>query len=113
MTDQQFLDQAELLLKTVEAACDRLNDQTDADIDSQRTGRMLTLSFPNASQIVVNLQQPLHEVWLAARSGGYHFRFDGAAWQDSKGQGEFFAHLSRCASEHAGTTLDFARPFNS
>jgi CyaY protein len=109
MTDTQFLDQAELLLKTVEEACDRLNDATDADIDNQRVGGMITLSFPNATQIVVNLQKPLHEIWLAARCGGFHFRFDGSSWQDTKGQGEFFVNLQRCASEQAGVALNFAR----
>jgi CyaY protein len=68
---------------------------------------MITLTFPNASQVIVNLQKPLHEVWLAARSGGYHFRFDGQVWQDSKGQGEFFAVLTRCANAQSGSALSF------
>ena len=107
MTDLEFMDRAEILLKAVEASCDRINDDTDADIDSQRTGGMITLSFRNGSQIVVNLQKPLHEVWLAAKSGGYHYQFDGTRWLDSKGHGEFFTELSRCASEQAGVALQF------
>ena len=107
MTDLEFLDQAELLLWAVEQACDRLNDETEADIDNQRTGGMLTLTFANRSQIILNLQKPLHEVWMAAKSGGYHYRFIEGAWQDTKGQGEFFANLSRYASEQAGMALTF------
>ncbi|GAB4211858.1 MAG: iron donor protein CyaY [Rhodoferax sp.] len=107
MTDIEFLDQAERALRAVELSCDRINEQTDADIDSQRSGGMITLMFPNRSQIVINLQKPLHEIWLAARSGGYHYRFDGQHWQDTKGQGEFFASLSRYASEQSGLTLHF------
>jgi CyaY protein len=60
------------------------------------------------SQIVVNLQKPLHEIWLAARSGGFHYRFDGARWMDTKGHGEFFEHLTRCATEQAGRPLAFS-----
>ena len=90
MTDLEFLDHAEQLLRAVELACDRINDESDADIDNQRTGGMITLTFANRSQIIINLQKPLHEVWLAARSGGYHFRFDRQQWVDTKGQGEFF-----------------------
>ena len=108
MTDPEFLDLAENLLKAVEAACDRINDDGTADIDNQRVGGMVTLVFPNRSQIVINLQKPLHEVWLAARSGGYHFKFDSKQWLDTKGQGEFFACLSRFASEQAGSPLLFA-----
>ena len=107
MTDTEFLDRAEALLKSVERGCDALNEQTDADIDNQRVGGMVTLVFRNGSQIVVNLQKPLHEVWLAARAGGFHFKFDGDRWQDTKGQGEFFASLTRYASEQAGLPLSF------
>lgn len=109
MTDLEFLDRAELLLRALEQQCDRLNDDTDADIDNQRVGGMITLTFSNRSQIIINLQKPLHEVWMAARAGGFHYRFDGVAWQDTKGQGEFLAHLSRYASEQAGQALDFDR----
>ncbi len=107
MTDLEFLDQAERLLAGVEISCDRLNDDTDADIDNQRVGGMVTLTFPNRSQIVINLQKPLHEVWLAARCGGFHYKFDGARWLDTKGQGEFWESLSRYASDQSGQKLLF------
>ena len=107
MTDLEFLDQAERLLAGVEISSDRLNDDTDADIDNQRVGGMVTLTFPNRSQIVINLQKPLHEVWLAARCGGVHYKFDGTHWMDTKGQGEFWESLSRYASEQAGQNLLF------
>jgi CyaY protein len=108
MTDLEYLNHAEALLRRVELACDRINDQTDADIDNQRVGGMVTLTFPNRSQIVINLQKPLHEVWMAARVGGFHYRFDGQRWLDTKSGSEFFADLSRLASEQAGMALDFS-----
>ena len=108
MTDLEFMDRAEKLLLAVEQSCDRINDTTDADLDGQRTGGMVTITFRNRSQIVINLQKPLHEVWMAARSGGYHYRFDGTAWQDTKGAGEFFACLSRDATQQAGLALQFS-----
>lgn len=107
MTELDYMDQAEALLARVEACCDRINELTDADIDNQRVGGMVTLSFANGSQIIINLQKPLQEVWLAARAGGFHYRFDGRQWMDTKGQGEFFANLSRYASEQAGQALSF------
>ena len=108
MTDLEFMDHAEQLLLAVERSCDRINDTSDADVDSQRSGGMVTLTFPNRSQIVINLQKPLHEVWMAARSGGYHYRFDGSHWQDTKGAGEFFASLTRDASQQSGMSLQFS-----
>lgn len=108
MTDVEFLDLAENALKAIEASCDRINDKTDADIDNQRTGGMVTLVFENHSQIVVNLQKPLQEIWLAAKSGGYHFKNVNGQWQDTKGQGELFEMLSHRASEQAQCPLVFS-----
>jgi len=95
------------LLLAVEQSCDRLNDETDADIDAQRVGGMVTLVFANRTQIVINQQKPLHEIWMAAKAGGFHYKFDGQHWQDTKGGGEFFENLSRFASAQSGLTLAF------
>ena len=107
MTDPEFMDRAEALLKAIEAGCDRINDASSADIDNQRVGSMVTLVFANHSQIVVNLQKPLHEIWLAARSGGYHFKCVDGLWLDTKTRCEFFAELSRSASEQSGIAVMF------
>ena len=108
MTDLEYMDRAEAVLKAIELACDRINDETDADLDNQRVGGMITMTFANRSQIIINLQKPLHEIWMAARSGGYHYQFDSGQWLDTKGAGEFFAHLSREASAQAGQPLVFS-----
>src|SRR6187549_803532 len=108
MTDLEFMDRAEALLARVETGCDRINDESDADIDNQRVGGMVTLTFRNGTQIIVNLQKPLHEVWLAARAGGFHYRYQDGRWLDTKGSGEFFEHLTRYAGEQAGEPLVFA-----
>lgn len=110
MTDLQYQDLAETALKAVELACDRINEETDADIDNQRTGGMITLTFRNRSQIVINLQKPLQEIWMAARAGGFHYKCNSSQWMDTKGGGEFFANLSRYASEQAGQPLAFSAP---
>ncbi len=107
MTDLEFMDCAELLLRAVERACDSINDSTDADIDNQRVGGMVTLSFADGSQIVVNLQKPLHEIWLAAKSGGFHYRNVDGLWRDTKTGGEFFDDLSRCAAAQSKLPLRF------
>jgi CyaY protein len=108
MTDTEFMDLAETLLKAVEVSCDRINDAGDTDIDNQRVGGMVTLVFANQSQIIINLQKPLHEVWMATRSGGYHYKYSSNKWSDTKGQGEFFSNLSRYASEQSGVALTFS-----
>ena len=48
--------------------------------------------------------------WLAAKAGGFHYRYDASqgAWLDTKGAGEFFANLSRYATEQSGLVLQFS-----
>jgi CyaY protein len=107
MTDLEYLDLAENALQRIEAACDSINETTDVDVDNQRNASMVTLTFANGRQIVVNLQKPLQEIWLAARAGGFHYRYEDGRWRDTKGEGELFAQLSRCASEESGRALSF------
>lgn len=108
MTDSEFMDCAERLLLDVERGCDAINDDSDADIDNQRVGRMVTLTFSDGSQIVINLQKPLHEVWMAAKCGGFHYRHANGQWRDTKTGAEFFEDLSRCAAAQARIPLLFA-----
>ncbi len=107
MNDSEYLDRAEALLKAVEACCDRINDETNADVDNQRVGGMVTLTFANRSQIIINQQKPLHEIWMATKAGGFHYRWQDGCWQDTKGQGEFFTALSDNASAQAAQALRF------
>jgi CyaY protein len=95
------------VLARVEAAADRLLQQDVVDIDTSRTGGLLELSFPNGSKIVVNTQPPLQEIWLAARAGGFHYRWDGAHWVDTRDGSEFYESLARQASAQAGKSIAF------
>ena len=107
MTDTEYLNLAEAALLRIEQAADRINDETDADIDAARNGGVITLAFAGGSQIVINLQRPLHEIWLAARAGGFHYRHQGTDWRCTKKGTELFADLSQYASEQAGMALAF------
>lgn len=108
LSDSDYHRLASSVLGAVEAQIDQWLDQDVVDIDTHRTGGLLELSFPNGSKIVLNTQPPLHEIWLAARDGGFHFRFDGSHWVDTREGQEFFASLSRHVSAQAGCPLVFS-----
>ena len=110
LTDSEFHARTQSVLSAIEATLDRWLQDDEIDIDSQRTGGLLELVFPGGSKIVVNTQPPLHELWLAARTGGYHFRLIGDRWVDSRSGGEFFAMLSREISAQAGRPLVMEPP---
>ena len=107
LSDADYHAKAHALLARIEAQIDGWLEDDVVDIDTHRTGGLLELTMPGGSKIVINTQPPLQEIWLAARSGGYHFKWDGAQWVDREGQ-EFCARLSRSASEQAGQTLTFS-----
>jgi len=105
LTDGEFHARSHAVLAAIEATLDRWLQDDVIDIDCHRTGGLLELDIPGGGKIVVNTQPPLHELWLAARKGGYHFRWVGDRWVDSREGGEFFAVLSRELTAQSGRTL--------
>jgi CyaY protein len=107
LSDAEYQRETSALLARIEAAADRWLQDDVIDIDTHRTGGLLELSFPNGSKIIINTQPPLHEVWLAARGGGFHYRWVDGLWRDTRDGSEFIAALSQHASLQAGQTLKF------
>lgn len=105
LSDSEYHQQTASLLAAIEAQMDRWLEQDVVDIDTHRTGGLLELAMPDGSKIVINTQPPLHEIWLAARAGGYHFRHEAGRWVDTRDGQEFFACLSRHLSLQAGHPL--------
>ena len=108
LSDSEYHALAGAVLAGVEAQIDRWLQDDVVDIDTQRTGGLLELGLPDGSKIIVNTQPPLHELWLAARSGGFHFKHVAGRWLDTRDGRDFFEALSACASEQAGRPLRFA-----
>ena len=78
-------------------------ESSGADCDCEQKGDgVLELEFENGSKIIVNRHAAAQEIWVAAKSGGFHFRFDGAHWLNTRDGDELFASLSRQVSEQSG-----------
>ena len=108
LSDAQYHDAIQAVLTRIETTVDQWLESDTADIDTARSGGMLTLTLPNRSQLIVNAQPPLQELWLAAKRGGFHFRHEAnGRWLDTRSGEEFFALLSACASEQASLSLSF------
>jgi len=100
MTESEFLTLAETCLREVEEIFERAFDNDELDVECSRSGNVLTVEFVNnGSKIIVNSQAPMQEMWLAARSGGFHYRYDGSHWLNTRDGSELFATLSRIARE--------------
>ena len=106
LTDLQFDQFTRDILAAIDAQIDAWLQNDVIDIDTHRTGGLLELDFGRGGKIIINTQPPLHELWLAARSGGYHFRWHNNQWIERQGE-SFHDVLSRCATEQGGVELRF------
>lgn len=101
LEESDFHQRVDDVLEAVEAAL----ETADADIDTEINGGILTLEFANRSKIIINRQTPNREIWVAAKSGGFHFYFDGAAWRDTRSNESLESLLSRAVSEQSGSVV--------
>ena len=100
MDEREFEALAGATLARIERALDESG--IDADLELKEGG-VLELEFGNGSKIIVNRHGAAREIWVAARSGGFHFRWDGSAWRDTRDGTELFASLSKLVSAQTGT----------
>ena len=106
MSETEFLDLAESTLDQIESALDRLNDQDLLDVECKRSGNVLEIEFvDNGSKIIVNSQAPMQELWVAAKSGGFHYKRVGEAWINTRDGSELFAALAQLASAQGGVAV--------
>ncbi|MCM2678255.1 iron donor protein CyaY [Echinimonas agarilytica] len=82
-------------------------DESDADIDYETTGGILSIEFANDSKVIINRQEPLHQLWLATRSGGYHFNYKDGDWVDDRSGQLFLDVLEKACSEQAQEAISF------
>jgi len=108
--DKQFHQMGSNLLGSIESALEAADDELDLDLDVERQGgNVINIRFKDRSVIVVNTQPPLHEIWVAAKSGGYHYRWAGTLamplWLDTKTGRELLSDLSEFTSAQAGQAI--------
>ncbi len=106
MTESEFLKQAEATLDQIEATLEELANTSDLDVECTRSGNVLEIEFiDNGTKIIVNSQAPMQELWVAAKSGGFHFKAQGAQWMNTRDATELFAALSQMVSQQGGVEV--------
>jgi CyaY protein len=98
VTETEFNQAVDAIFLKIEAAL----DAGDSDIDYESAAGILTLEFEDGSKIILNRQGPTQEIWVAAKSGGYHYRLDNETWRNTRDGSELFASLSTYISQQAG-----------
>lgn len=105
MEDKEFNVLADAALARIDAGL----EACEADIDFElAAGGVLEIEFADRSKIIVNRHAVAREIWVAARAGGFHFRWDGHRWCDTRDGIELMQRLSELASQQAGEPVDLA-----
>lgn len=102
MNEAEFSERADAVLARIEAALEESG--VDADVE-RKEGGIVEVEYDDGSRMVINRHSAAREIWVAARSGGFHFRWDGNAWRDSRDGTELFAALSRLVSAQGGQAV--------
>jgi CyaY protein len=102
MDEREFETRAAQALAAIEQALEAA--ELDADFELKEGG-ILEIEFDDGSKIIINRHAAAREIWVAARSGGFHFRWDGAAWRNTRDGSELFAALSTLVSQQLGRGL--------
>jgi CyaY protein len=105
MEETEFETVAGAALARIEQALDGCSADVDYEL---QPGGVLELEFGDGSKIIVNRHAAAREIWVAARAGGFHFRYAGGHWVDTRSGEELFAALSRLASGQSGETITLA-----
>jgi len=97
MNESEFHGAVDAVLARIEAS---LEDEADLDVDLE--SGILTVTCADGSKVIVNRQTPNREIWVAARSGGFHFAWRDGSWRDTRSKDELFASLARILASQAG-----------
>ncbi len=100
LTDAEFNEKAAQTILRLEQAI----EASGADIDYETVSEILTLEFADRSKIIVNKQGAARQLWVAAKSGGFHYDYDAAhdCWRNDQSGEELFAELVRLIGQQAG-----------
>jgi len=98
MNESQFLDVTDHIFSRIEDAI----DDAGLDADYVSNGNVLEIEFDNGSKIVVNRHAANQELWIAAKSGGYHFAWKDGEWLAARDGSEFFATLKQAITQACG-----------
>ena len=108
-TDSTFIASADATLAAIGAALDAALAASDNDADWSLVDGILEIECADGSKLIVNRHVPNREIWVAARSGGFHFRADGDAWRDTRSGGELAAQLTGLLRDQAGLGVDLSK----
>lgn len=102
MEESMFNALAEAELRRIEETLERCG--ASLEVDTQ-PGGVVEVVFEDDSKIIINRHSAAREIWVAARSGGFHFRPQDGRWIATRDGAELYELLSRVVSEQAGETV--------
>ena len=101
MNESEFVQKADATILNIED----LIEAADIDVDYENVDGILTLEFDNGSKIIINKQTPARQIWVAAKSGGYHYDYENGSWRNQRSHSELLDELSGLISAQLGNKI--------
>jgi CyaY protein len=102
LNESEFAQRASETLVRIEQAL--LDSGADLEVEMVGDG-VMEVEFADGSKMVLNRHLVAREIWVAARSGGFHFRWDGLGWVDTRSGESLFPMLSRLITVQSGEAV--------
>jgi len=104
MDESEFNQHVDEVIEHIEEQLDAL----ETDLDYETAGGIFSVTFENGTKIIINRQTPLKQIWVATKSGGFHFNFDKEMkrWMKDDDGTELFTALSHYFTDQAGESME-------
>ncbi|MCD6025764.1 MAG: frataxin [Solimicrobium sp.] len=106
MSETEFLNLMDATLAHIEDVFEAAGQRGNVDVECSRSGSLLDIEFlQNKTKIIINSQTAINELWVAAKSGGYHYKYEGQLWLNTRDKRELMSTLAEIALAQAGLVI--------
>jgi CyaY protein len=102
LNEAEFLQAAGTALARIEQAL----EDADLDFETPADG-IIEVEFDDGSKLIINRHGVAREIWVAARSGGFHFKAQHGDWVDTRDGTPLFDKLAALVALQGGGVIAF------
>jgi CyaY protein len=102
MTEIEFNQAAATTLARIEQAL----EDAGLDFETPADG-IVEIEFEDGGKIIINRHGVAREIWVAARSGGFHFKPRDGGWVDTRDSTPLYDKLAALITAQGGASVHF------
>jgi len=104
MKESEFHEIFDATLSAIEECLDEQADEVDYEVSAG----IMTITCPNGSVIILNRQSANFQLWVAAKSGGFHLDYVDGQWRLNNSGQPLSQLLEQLIREQSAEQIDFS-----